>query len=325
MIDNGMVLVLYIWSERCLDRTGNGKGVSFSFRDIKKEMVTTTEKEVLREKYDFIFPLGAACSCTQVLRAAGLQYRSLPFDWLYGSNVVARSQIVASGFETWLRKENMAHVGYFNLDEKRKLIYRNSLTGIIFNHDFLEGEEFDESFRKVSAKYNRRIERLLGAIRNSRTVLAVFLDSPDTAIIADDEELIAARRNLEAAFPGVKFNLLYLHNLDEVPYGERRVESPGEGILKLMYCYNAFNRRFPYQVDIPALALQLSVLRLSWRNLTRQDVWQLIKNRCRFRRKRFQFRYLSRDGACGSSGDEQKELPGGVEEEAAAKSSCSAK
>ena len=288
-------------------------------------MVTTSEKEVLREKYDFIFPLGAACSCTQVLRAAGLQYRSLPFDWLYGSNVEARSRIVASGFDTWLCKENMAHVGYFNLDEKRKLIYRNSLTGIIFNHDFLEGEEFDESFRKVSDKYNRRIERLLGAIRNSRTVLAVFLDSPDTATIADDEELIAARRNLSEAFPGVKFNLLYLHNLDDVPYGERRVERPGEGILKLMYCYNAFNQRFPYQVDISALALQLSVLRLSWRNLTRQDVWQLIKNRCRFRRKRFQFRYLSRDGASGGAAEDQAESSVMMPEDVSDKSSCSAK
>ena len=51
------------------------------------------------KKYDFVFSIGEACSCTQVLRQQGLQNASYPFDWLFGSTLVKRCEILANEFK----------------------------------------------------------------------------------------------------------------------------------------------------------------------------------------------------------------------------------
>ena len=38
-------------------------------------------------KYDLILPIGEACSCSQSLRTAGLQFASFPWDWIAMHNI----------------------------------------------------------------------------------------------------------------------------------------------------------------------------------------------------------------------------------------------
>ena len=42
------------------------------------------------KKYNFVFSLGAACTCTDMIRRMKLQDYSYPFDWVWGSSFVER-------------------------------------------------------------------------------------------------------------------------------------------------------------------------------------------------------------------------------------------
>lgn len=87
------------------------------------------------QKYDFVFSIGEACSCTQILRQQGLQKASYPFDWLFGSTFVKRCELLASEFKDFIRKEDLE----FSYEERsiKCYAYHNKLNGITFNHDFL--------------------------------------------------------------------------------------------------------------------------------------------------------------------------------------------
>ena len=56
------------------------------------------------KKYDLIFSIGEACSCTSALRLAKLQFKSYPLDWLFGSDFIGRCKILASQFEHFIGK-----------------------------------------------------------------------------------------------------------------------------------------------------------------------------------------------------------------------------
>ena len=58
----------------------------------------------MKKKYDLIFSMGAACSCSSALRSAELQVASYPFDWLFGSDFCNRANIVVNDFERFLDK-----------------------------------------------------------------------------------------------------------------------------------------------------------------------------------------------------------------------------
>ena len=58
------------------------------------------------KEYDFYFSLGGSCATTQILRHCHLQFASYPFDWIAGSDIVSRAQIICSGFLDSLRKES---------------------------------------------------------------------------------------------------------------------------------------------------------------------------------------------------------------------------
>lgn len=239
--------------------------------------------DVLKTKYDFVFSLGAACSCTQALREAGLQQRSLPFDWIFGSDIVTRSRVLAGGTSEWFRKEDFVYVG----QEWGKNVYHNTKTGLTYNHDFPLNRDIEETYAQVENKYARRSDRLLSCIRNSRHVLAVYLDHPTSATMISDEDLLESHRLLNAHFPGVTVNLLYIFNDDSRPYKNRISTKVGEGVHKLVFCYNAFNQEFPYLTKTKYLATHLVALKLSRKHLTFADVLTRLRKQTRYLRKRW--------------------------------------
>lgn len=235
------------------------------------------KQSFLREKYDFVFSLGAVCACSGSLREAHRQFRSFPFDWVAGGAIAERARMLVDGFHNWLVKEAMVYRGEQNIEWQRKHIYCNTITGVSFIHDFLQSDSFDIAFDKVKAKYDRRINRLLTNIKKSRRVLAVYQESPETKVRLSDNELQTARDILQQAAPGVKVDLLYVSNDDTLPYAAGCYETVGSGIYKAFFCYNAFNAQIPHAVNRKLLQSFFRRIRLSWKLHTIGDILE----RCR--------------------------------------------
>ncbi len=86
--------------------------------------------------YDLAIPLGEACSATQVLRAAGLQYLSFPYDWIGTSeteterakhDLVTRATQLASRFDGWLKPEDFTF--FATTPDNKKDVYINKPLG----------------------------------------------------------------------------------------------------------------------------------------------------------------------------------------------------
>lgn len=128
----------------------------------------------MRETFDVVFGIGEACSCTQALRAASLQYLSFPFDWLYGSDIVVRTEILCGNFRDIIDETSLEFVG----QDHNKDAYKNAKNGIVFNHDFPIGVPLSESYPEIKKKYDRRAQRLIALIENASRILMVCLVSP---------------------------------------------------------------------------------------------------------------------------------------------------
>lgn len=200
-------------------------------------------------RYDLVFSLGAACSCTESLRAAGLQYLSFPFDWLYGSDIRGRTELLIGGFADWLRPELME-------EEERPAwnpdaIYVNRKTGISFNHDFPCDVPFADAFPRVVERYRRRIDRLMALIRGAKRVLAVWVNIP-TEPPVDDAEVIRCRERLQARFPEVEFDLLCFQPVDGLDVAKD--VALADGVRKVSFDFGFHGPKdYAWKVDVPKL------------------------------------------------------------------------
>jgi len=192
-------------------------------------------------KYDFIFSLGAACSCTQMLRKAQLQFASYPLDWLFGSDLAGRVDIVISRFERFLEIDDLSYS-----HSERSIscdAYHNAFNDLTFNHDFEAGKSLNETFPAVKEKYDRRIKRLFDRIDQAKSVLGVYIETPDSGIskyTKQDLENIHAK--LKNAFPDKRFDLLYVSPDESLEHGQITIPSPvyGSGLdwVVTEYRYN---------------------------------------------------------------------------------------
>lgn len=233
-----------------------------------RSIMTSSSNPLFQEKYDFIFSIGEACSCSSTLRNAGLQHRSMPFDWVARPSLVERAKLFHDNFQNWLPKEAMECVGKQLIEKKPKLIYRNTITGTVFNHDFPLDVPFEEAYPIVKARHDRRIARLYETIRSSRSVLMVNLAPPNETKDQSNEDLVAAQKIVSDYFPGVKIHLLHVFNKDDIALEDAEVGTPAPGVFTLKFCYNAFNPEVPHLVNDDILYRLFHKIRLSSRHLT---------------------------------------------------------
>lgn len=231
---------------------------------------------LFKEKYDFIFSIGEACSCSIALRNNGLQCRSMPFDWVAWPNLMVRSRMFQNNFCDWLPKDSLQHIGELLVEKVPKNVYRNTKTGTIFNHDFPLHQPLDEAYPAVKEKYDRRIARLYKMIRSSKSVLAVNLATPSSNLNYTNEQLLQVKNTLSECFPGVNIHLLHVFNDNELPISQAKVTSPAPGIYKTSFCYNDFNEELPNAVNNKILNqffihIKLSNKHLSW--MDRLNKW----------------------------------------------------
>lgn len=180
-------------------------------------------------RYDLIFGLGAACSCTQTLRKSGLQLASYPFDWLFGSTFDKRIDMLVSGFAGLLEEDDLEYTGANNgLPKHLCDIYYNKTNEITFNHDFPAAVPLNRSYPQVKEKYLRRAQRLLSQMDASRRILAVWLETPNCPDkLTDSSTLLSGWQKLCKHFPNAEIDLLYISNSktasDEQPHPHIRV------------------------------------------------------------------------------------------------------
>lgn len=194
---------------------------------------------LMRRKYDLIFGLGPACSCSETLRHAGLQLLSFPFDWLnptnYDGDLLRRADFVCNKFNGWIRMEDFECLGEVSNTGMERC--RNEALGLNFIHDFPFGKPIGETFDAVASKYQRRIGRLLQLISRSQSVLVVRLDLPHFDHATPLADCRLCREKLMCAFPGTRFDFLLFQPANGIAFADRIVERPDKGLVRIRFDY----------------------------------------------------------------------------------------
>ncbi len=191
------------------------------------------------KRYDLAFGLGRACSCTETLRKAGLQYLSFPWDWIAGngsdSDILCRTEIVRNGFRDWLRLDDL-------VPDRRpggpgKDRYRNTRTGYSYNHDFPKGVPLEKSYPDVKAKYDRRVARFLRLLGMARRVLIACIDMPLQKVPTSIEDCRKVRAAFAEMFPNAKFDFVLFNTAPGRTLNNRIEEQIDDGFTRIAFDY----------------------------------------------------------------------------------------
>ena len=205
----------------------------------------------MKLKYDLAIPLGEACSATESLREAGFQLLSFPHDWIAPDNsggdlsqhdLIHRARQLASRFRDWFLKEDLKLIGH--PPGGRKDIYANRSNGLVFNHDFLHGVDFDAAYPEIRARYRRRADRLLEILDSARRILIVRVERPGEKLIrpfpTPAEDCLEARRILSDAFPGKTFDIFLFAFERGRAEKDALEETLAPGITRLAFDYHNY-------------------------------------------------------------------------------------
>lgn len=205
-----------------------------------------------KKKYDLIFSIGAACSCTRSLRFSHLQNYSYPFDWLFGSSFKGRVEILISDFKRYIEKSDLEDIHITNNDKSNLCeVYYNKYNDITFNHDFPANLPFEKAYEIVRNKYDRRISRLLSKINTSKSILIVYIETPDCTNKLDDNNILfEALENLKNKYPDKTINILYFYQNSSMNHKEFIEEIKTNEITKVVGNYKGIWENAPsYEVD----------------------------------------------------------------------------
>lgn len=229
------------------------------------------------KKYDLVFSLGAACSCSQALRLANLQFASFPCDWLWGGSPEARAKALVEGFDGLLDELKLVrHEIPWNLEHEP---WRHVDTGIVFKHDFDWNTPLAETLPGVREKYARRLARLSGRIAASKSVLVVWLNPP-TCTDIEASRFAEVRQMLAAKWPGVAFDLLVTRCESRHPVSERTDETR-DGVRVVSWDYDDAREAFVDNAKMAAFfAEEISVA--DYRTESEKDAWPARQKALRY-------------------------------------------
>ena len=169
------------------------------------------------KSYDFVFSLGYCCTCSESLRAEGLQNASFPFDWIGVPSLEQAVSIVVNDFADWFDRELLDLWDVRITGGFVTRVYRNRKTGIGFVHDFSNAEPIETTYDRVRRRYDRRIERFRKCMLSSDRILAVYLEIPKAPRLSDDR-IEAVRARLCARYPGKTIDLIYMYEDPDCPH-----------------------------------------------------------------------------------------------------------
>lgn len=241
----------------------------------------------MKQKYDLAIPLGEACSATETLREAGFQFLSFPFDWISPDNsggdlsqhdFAHRARQLAGRFRDWFLKKDLRFIGH--PPGGRKDIYANRSNGLVFNHDFLHGVDFDTAYAEIRARYRRRADRLLEILDSASRILIVRVERPGEKLIrpfpTPVEDCLEVRRILSDAFPGKTFDI-FLFAFDRGRAEKDAVEETlAPGITRLAFDYHNYAPGFleyAVRVDRTAAILRSRFRIVDYRTRGERMAW----------------------------------------------------
>ena len=207
----------------------------------------------MSKTYDLIVPLGFACSCSQILRRAGLQLASFPWDWVGTPPPSERCRLICTGFKDWMNLEDLQWAGKNDTFGHEEV--RNVRTGLIIMHDFAQGVSIEEQYPAIAEKYTRRIARLDKLLKESKKILLVHIDTPVSPRPLPVEDCQKAIETMSAKYPNAEFNFLLL-NLEPGRSIENRVdETPLPGVRRIAFDFKGYAPGTPaYGIEINMIA-----------------------------------------------------------------------
>jgi hypothetical protein len=176
-----------------------------------------------KTKFDFIVPIGWGCLNAHNLRINKLQRESLPFDWIWISDIPLVTAFLRSNFNNFMLKGNLKFIQHHGDAD----IYIDTATQVEFWHDFMVNQDFDTSYALNHEKYQRRIKRLYSHINQAKSVLwvryvRIFPDKEKTPLDhmfecekAKPEKTLQEFADLQNLYPSKKFKLLLIYTYDE--------------------------------------------------------------------------------------------------------------
>lgn len=230
-----------------------------------------------KKEYDLIFSIGAACSCTQVLRKCRLQFASYPFDWVVGCNLINRCKMFTNNMEKFIDKEDLTFSHKVEITQCNA--FKNKFNDILFNHDFKINETLEEGYERVRTKYERRANRLYSQIDKAKNVLVVYLQLPNTKEVLQNDELKIAHKILTEKF-GDKFTFLYLHITSGIKLEDRITDKISHDIYKVTFDYDSSTKDVDYAVNFKLLRKYFSIYKISnkfmdKKNFTRRLIYKI--------------------------------------------------
>ncbi|MBP5616555.1 MAG: hypothetical protein J6X06_02010 [Elusimicrobiaceae bacterium] len=157
--------------------------------------------------YEFIASIGENCACAELLNKLSLRQESSPFDWIRGSSLSQRIQLILNDFSNFLNEKYLTKIETNNPKEEHDM-YRHQLYGTEFLHDFPKNIELKNTLPIVQHKYNRRIFRFQRHLCQEK-VLLVFISKHAHS----ETFLISSVESLNQKYPNAEISLLYIeHN-----------------------------------------------------------------------------------------------------------------
>ncbi|WP_297299047.1 DUF1796 family putative cysteine peptidase [uncultured Brachyspira sp.] len=190
-------------------------------------------------EYDFIFSIGDNCFPAEILRDSRLKLRksSSPLDWVYGGNIYKRLEIVNNKFNRFMEFEDL----FFSHIKGISFIYRNKYTGLSFPHEFKSDKINNDEYLLVKEKYERRINRTLDYLYNSK-ILMVYTGARDEKaheILLDTNKIINMMNDIRKNYNNNNIDLLYIQHY---PYKDKHLIS-FKNINNTIHLYSYNNSR----------------------------------------------------------------------------------
>ncbi len=196
-------------------------------------------------KYDLFYSLGASCFTASNLKKNKIRITSGPFDWLLHCPFDERINFILNDFKNFLNKEDLAYCG----DGEENSYYKNTSNGFYYFHDFSKNREiFDDEFKHIKEKYDRRIKRFYDFIRTKKKVLLVWISNSEKL---SNETLLQTHKKLVKKF-NKEVSLLVIEGDKNYSSNDVNCEKISPYITKyemMITDYNEKNPELKKQID----------------------------------------------------------------------------
>ena len=197
-----------------------------------------------KRKYDLIFGIGEACSCSSTLRRANLQIQSFPFDWIFGGTFLERVDILVNNFENFIKYEDLEYLGDNGIPSHLCNIYKNNYNNLIFKHDFLAEDNIEKTIFDVQQKYERRAKRQLSLAEKAERILVIWIDSPGHLWKEkNNQDFINGFNKIQNKFSNAQIDMLVFAWQKNLKFQNRKKEEISNNILKYTFDYQFHHKK----------------------------------------------------------------------------------